>query len=94
MSAFPSPAPRLHVRRSSLIIALGAVMALPVASTAQQGGNQRRSVRMDTARAAQLYVSDRHEDHPKADYARHMAEKARKIKPPQTRFGTDASLSV
>ena len=37
----------------------------------------RGDVPMDAARAAALYVSDRHEDHPKADYARQMAEKAR-----------------
>jgi dipeptidyl aminopeptidase/acylaminoacyl peptidase len=36
----------------------------------------RRTV-MDTARAARLYVSDRPEDHPVADYAAHIAAKAR-----------------
>ena len=33
-------------------------------------------VPMDTARARMLYVSNRPEDHPVADYARHIAGKA------------------
>ncbi|MDT8342473.1 MAG: prolyl oligopeptidase family serine peptidase [Longimicrobiales bacterium] len=44
---------------------------------AQQGGPPARTVPMDPDRAAALYVSDRWEDHPVADYERHMAEKAR-----------------
>jgi dipeptidyl aminopeptidase/acylaminoacyl peptidase len=38
---------------------------------------QRGEVRMDPERAADLYVSNRPEDHPVADYARHMQGKAR-----------------
>jgi dipeptidyl aminopeptidase/acylaminoacyl peptidase len=75
MSVFPSSVPRSPVRGS--LIALAAVMALPMASAAQQGGNQRRSVRIDTARAAQLYVSNRHEDHPRPDFERQIQQKAR-----------------
>lgn len=36
----------------------------------------RRTVPMDTARVRQLYVSNRHEDHPVTDYARDIAAKA------------------
>jgi dipeptidyl aminopeptidase/acylaminoacyl peptidase len=46
-------------------------LALPAAA---QRGRQR--VQMDSARAAQLYVSDRPGDHPPRDYARDMASKA------------------
>jgi len=34
-------------------------------------------VRMDSARIAELYVSDRHADHPPADYERQIAQKRR-----------------
>ncbi len=45
---------------------------------AQDGEPTRRqNVKMDSARAARLYVSDRHEDHPLADYAAQQAGKAR-----------------
>lgn len=37
---------------------------------------RRQIVPMDSARARQLYVSNRHEDHPEADYARAMSAKA------------------
>jgi hypothetical protein len=36
-----------------------------------------RRVPMDSARAAQLYVSTRPEDHPVAQYEQHIAAKAR-----------------
>lgn len=76
MSVFPSPVPRLPVGRTALIVALSAVMVLPLTSAAQQRGNQRRSVQIDTARAAQLYVSNRHEDHPRPDFDRQIQQKA------------------
>jgi len=44
---------------------------------AQQPTRPRQVVPMDSARARALYVSDRPEDHPVADYARDMANKAR-----------------
>jgi dipeptidyl aminopeptidase/acylaminoacyl peptidase len=37
----------------------------------------RQQIQMDSARARLLYVSDRHEDHPAADYAAAIAGKAR-----------------
>ncbi len=44
-----------------------------------QGGaaRARQQVPMDSARAALLYVSNRHEDHPRANYAEAVAAKAR-----------------
>lgn len=59
------------MRTLSLLLALAAVAA-PLA--AQQG---RQTVPMDSARARQLYVSNRPEDHPVANYAEHIANKAR-----------------
>lgn len=61
------------------------VPALLAAATLQaqapaQGGQQRQArpaVKMDSARAAALYVSDRHEDHPPANYEQAVAAKAR-----------------
>ncbi|MFM9012221.1 MAG: alpha/beta hydrolase family protein, partial [Gemmatimonadota bacterium] len=43
---------------------------------AQAPAAPRRPVPMDSARAAQLYVSNRLEDHPVSDYARAIREKA------------------
>jgi dipeptidyl aminopeptidase/acylaminoacyl peptidase len=60
--------------RPLAVIALSALAAIP--STAQQGGAGPERVRMDSARAADLYVSDRAQDHPPADYARDIAVKA------------------
>jgi dipeptidyl aminopeptidase/acylaminoacyl peptidase len=54
------------------LIALSLLAALPLA--AQQG---RPAVPMDSARARQLYVSNRHEDHPVANYDAHIAAKKR-----------------
>lgn len=51
-----------------------ALIAPPAAEA--QGRAPRRVVPMDTARARLLYVSNRHEDHPEADYAAHIAAKA------------------
>jgi dipeptidyl aminopeptidase/acylaminoacyl peptidase len=56
---------------SALLLAL----AIPAVSAAQPG--DRRVVVMDSARAAQLYVSNRLEDHPPANYAQAVANKAR-----------------
>ncbi|MEX2180688.1 MAG: alpha/beta fold hydrolase [Gemmatimonadaceae bacterium] len=58
------------------------VVFLLVALAAPLGGQDaptppRQVVPMDSARAARLYVSDRHEDHPIANYAQHIANKAR-----------------
>lgn len=42
-----------------------------------QRGQRGSSILIDSARAARLYVSDRWEDHPRANYARDIDEKAR-----------------
>ena len=63
--------------RISLALCTALVAAVAAASpVAAQDGPPRRVVPMDTARARMLYVSDRPEDHPVADYARHIAGKA------------------
>lgn len=59
------------MRLSTLLLAVAAVAA-PL--SAQQG---RQEVPMDSARARQLYVSNRPEDHPVANYADAIAGKAR-----------------
>jgi dipeptidyl aminopeptidase/acylaminoacyl peptidase len=56
--------------RSLLLLALA-----PVSLAAQATG--RRAVVMDSARAAQLYVSNKAEDHPTANFAGQIAAKAR-----------------
>jgi dipeptidyl aminopeptidase/acylaminoacyl peptidase len=53
------------------------ILTASLAGCASAQAPQRRAVVMDSARAAQLYVSNRHEDHPVANYAAHMAAKAR-----------------
>jgi dipeptidyl aminopeptidase/acylaminoacyl peptidase len=62
--------------RPLAVLALSALAAIP--SGAQQTGasREREAARMDSARAADLYVSDRVQDHPPADYARDIAVKA------------------
>jgi dipeptidyl aminopeptidase/acylaminoacyl peptidase len=75
MSVFPFAVPRL-LERQLAIGAVAVALALP-GPVAAQGGNQRRSVRIDTARAADLYVSNRHEDHPRPDFERQIQQKAR-----------------
>ncbi|HSG48233.1 MAG TPA: alpha/beta fold hydrolase, partial [Longimicrobiales bacterium] len=57
------------------LLALLLATALP--AHAQQGERPRQVVPMDSARAAELYVSNRWEDHPIADYEAHIAGKAR-----------------
>jgi dipeptidyl aminopeptidase/acylaminoacyl peptidase len=70
MDTYPD---RSAIRRTPVPIALFlCIIATPAASQ-----RQRQNVAMDSARAASLYVSDRHEDHPVTDYARAMANKAR-----------------
>jgi dipeptidyl aminopeptidase/acylaminoacyl peptidase len=54
-----------------LAVALGAIMTQPLAAQMRDNSD------MDAQRAARLYVSDRWEDHPVADYAAHIAAKAR-----------------
>ncbi len=68
---------RRHCRCVQAISALLmiAVHAAPV--TAQERDRPRQIVPMDSARAEQLYVSNRWEDHPDRDYARDMDRKAR-----------------
>ncbi len=51
---------------------LSAQQALPGAPV-----RQRQVVPMDSARTAQLYVSNRPEDHPESNYAQAIAAKAR-----------------
>ncbi|HUG28361.1 MAG TPA: alpha/beta fold hydrolase, partial [Gemmatimonadales bacterium] len=65
---------------SSVRLSLGVGLALCTMSSvpllhAQSGG--QRQVEMDTARARMLYVSNRHEDHPQANFANQIAAKAR-----------------
>lgn len=62
----------MRVRAVALTLGLGFVHAGGVA--AQRGGPE---VPMDPQRAAELYVSNRHEDHPVSNYDRAMEEKAR-----------------
>lgn len=50
---------------------------MTAAATAQQGGPPRQSVVMDTARMRELYISNRPEDHPPANYAEAIAGKKR-----------------
>lgn len=67
-----------RMRRAALASACTALfplLATPAAAQDTQGQNRR--VVMDPQRAAQLYVSNRPEDHPVANYAGHMATKAR-----------------
>ncbi|MGZ8414946.1 MAG: alpha/beta hydrolase family protein [Gemmatirosa sp.] len=61
----------------AVVSALLTVMAAPAAAQPEQGAREPQVVRMDSARMATLYVSNRHEDHPPADYARQMTQKRR-----------------
>lgn len=80
MQAFSSTS-RFRVRTAThaILVLAVATAASACAAGAQQAGNQvpRQVVPMDSARAAELYVSNRHEDHPIANYAGHIAAKAR-----------------
>jgi dipeptidyl aminopeptidase/acylaminoacyl peptidase len=67
--------PVLRFRCTSSVL-VAALVVLPSLSHAQQGTAARRApVPMDSARAAQLYVSNRPGDLPKADYARQVEQK-------------------
>lgn len=58
--------------------AAGSAALLLVTMTAVASAQMEpRPVAMDSARAAELYVSNRHEDHPVANYEAHIAAKAR-----------------
>lgn len=60
------------------LLSLFYLVALPVeAQQTQQRQRVRQQVEMDPVRVADLYVSDRWEDHPLRDYARDMERKAR-----------------
>jgi dipeptidyl aminopeptidase/acylaminoacyl peptidase len=67
-----------HAAACSVVVsALLALTAPPATAQPEQGARARQAVRMDSARMAELYVSNRHEDHPPADYARQMVQKQR-----------------
>ena len=64
--------------RLALLVTATAVVAVPLGAQQQPNGRQnppRRQVVMDSARAQELYVSNRWEDHPQADFARQIAAK-------------------
>lgn len=54
-----------------------ALLSLAIGADAQQGGPPQPPVVMDTARVRQLYISNRPEDHPLANYEQQMANKKR-----------------
>jgi dipeptidyl aminopeptidase/acylaminoacyl peptidase len=54
-----------------------ALVFLPILLEAQAAPPRRPAVPMDSARAAQLYVSNRHEDHPQANFAQQLEAKQR-----------------
>jgi dipeptidyl aminopeptidase/acylaminoacyl peptidase len=61
-----------------LVAAMLLFPAVPInAQQTAAPARPRQVVPMDSARAAQLYVSNRHEDHPVANYASAVAAKAR-----------------
>ena len=74
MSVFPSRVTRF--RTAVFLVVAATCLARPETSAAQQQGGQRRSVRVDSARATDLYVSNRHEDHPRPDFQRQVQQKA------------------
>jgi dipeptidyl aminopeptidase/acylaminoacyl peptidase len=71
------------IRHTRPLLALLATITAPL--SAQQGGRPegqrsqrpRQVVKMDSARAAELYVSDRVEDQPQADFTRQVVAKLR-----------------
>ena len=72
----PAPAARLATALAATALAAGRTLS---AQEGNEPGARRptRVVPMDSARAAQLYVSNRPEDHPPADFAAQIARKAR-----------------
>lgn len=73
----------LHFRHAVLSGAMAAgllAVSAPWAAAQDEpaaGARTRQAIRMDSARVAQLYVSNRPADLPKADYARQIAQKQR-----------------
>ncbi|HKN66809.1 MAG TPA: hypothetical protein VJW73_11050, partial [Gemmatimonadaceae bacterium] len=72
------------IRHTRPLLALLAAVAAPL--SAQQQGSRpegqrsqrpRQVVKMDSARAAELYVSNREEDQPQADFTRQVVAKLR-----------------
>src|SRR5687768_9437758 len=63
-------------RGSSAVAAMFAVSAAQLPAQTNPS-SQRVAIRVDTARASQLYVSNRPDDHPQRDHARDVAAKAR-----------------
>ncbi|MGH7502863.1 MAG: alpha/beta hydrolase family protein [Longimicrobiales bacterium] len=60
------------------LIAFLAILLTTMPVAAQRGGGERTTIAMDSARARELYVSNRWEDHdPDQNYARDMEGKAR-----------------
>jgi dipeptidyl aminopeptidase/acylaminoacyl peptidase len=63
---------------ASLVLCAGSLGAQQTTPPRPAGSQRTRAVvPMDSARAAELYVSNRPEDHPPANYAEQMAAKAR-----------------
>jgi len=60
--------------RLAAIAAVAAALAVPTSHADAQ--RPRQQVNMDPERAAALYVSDRHEDHPQANFEAQIAAKA------------------
>ncbi len=79
----PSHRRSIVFRRSLAVVRLtvAAALAMPLSGAIAQApaasSRARQVVSMDSARAAQLYVSNRHEDHPQANFAQQIAAKAR-----------------
>ncbi len=68
-----------RIRSSSAVVMtaiLAASLAIPTGLAGAQQQRPRQVVPMDSARAAELYVSNRHEDHPQANFAAQIAAKA------------------
>ena len=75
---------KLRVRTRLVITATAATLLAPVAALAQQPSAEQsqtrrptRPVAMDSARARTLYVSNRPDDHPIADFEQQIRRKAR-----------------
>src|SRR5690349_22703937 len=64
---------------SPLFVSILLVCSTPVAAQQQRGQSRRprQVVHMDSARAEELYVSNRPEDEPQADFTRQVTEKLR-----------------
>jgi len=72
------------IRHTRPLLALLAAVAAPLSAQqqgarpeAQRSQRPRQVVKMDSARAAELYVSDRAEDQPQADFTRQVVAKLR-----------------